>query len=161
MSLAVLLIGSALVLGLLSSGFANSYAQSIIGYSESTITVKSKEAYCSSRTLQLTDLSVQVNGEVKSGAPVGSQLSAEVSVTSNCEISNYPIIILFEVRSAEGATAYLAYQNITMSEGEQTPAGFSWTADKAGDYTVRVFAHACLPCSGDFGLIKAADFTVS
>jgi hypothetical protein len=145
-----------------SSLFIDSYAQNIIGYSESTITVKEEQTYCTSNTLELTDVSIKDTKVNKvTDSKVGSQIVVEASVTSNCEISNYPILILFEVRDSEGMTRYLALQNTTMSQGDQTTSGFSWTAGEAGDYELRVFTHACLRCSGDFGIIRPLDFTVS
>lgn len=90
----------------------------------------------------------------------GSQVVLEASITSNCEISNYPILIQVGVIDSEGRTTFFAFQNTTMSQGDQTTAGFSWMPKQAGDYELVVFAHACLKCSGDFGIVDTMDFTV-
>lgn len=148
---------------ILSGSFvADANAQNIIGYSESKITVQSEKTYCiSNKTLQLTDVSVlDVEGNRVENVSAGSQVLIEASVTSNCEINNYPILILAVVVDSEGMTRYVSMQNTTMSQGDQTTVGFSWTATEAGEYELGVLAHACLNCSGDFGLIERIDFSV-
>lgn len=142
--------------------YIDSYAQDIIGYSESTITVKSEKTYClSNKTLQLTDATVQsIKGNEIKNATIGSQIVIEASITSNCEINNYPILILAAAVDSQGITRYLALQNTTMSQGDQTTVSFSWTPMEAGDYEFGFVIHACLRCSGDFGIIRIFDVTV-
>lgn len=145
-----------IALALYSSLFASSHAFS--GVVESTITVKSKETYCNPLSPQITDLVVLADGETKSIAPAGSQVSVETAVTGNCE-TDHPVTIVLEVRDMEGATAYLAYQHIAMDQG-QARTSFSWLAEDVGDYKVRIFALTCISCSG-LAPIKSVDFTIS
>lgn len=150
-----LLIGSAITLVLAGSLFADSYAFSPVV--ESTITVKSKETDCNP-IMQATDLSVFVDGEVKSNAPLGSQVSVQATVAGDCEVNSNFVVL--EIRDAEEATTYLAYQNITSQE-KQVTASFSWLADETGDYTIRIFSFQCPSCRGPLGSIKEADFAIS
>lgn len=151
-----------MIILLAGSSTAGAYAQKMIGYSESNITVKSEQTYCiSSKTLHLTDVSVRgVEGSGIENVAAGSQVVIEATVTSNCEISNYPIMMLIAVRDFDGMTTYFVYQNITMNQGDRATISFSWLANRAGNYEIRVLAHTCLACSGDFGLMERIDFSV-
>ena len=139
------------------------FSQEIVGYNESKkITVKSQETYCSSSELELTEARARdIRGNSINRTIVGSQVLLDVFVISNCGINNYPILTLFEVRDADGLTKYFAYQNSTLSFGEETTIGSSWLPDTEGNYQIRVLSHACLRCSGDFGRVQAYDFSVT
>jgi hypothetical protein len=141
---------------------AESNAQTIIGYSEAIVTVVDKEeGVCGSKTLEFTKVSVTDTRGDRDKIQVGSQMLIEASVSSNCDIANYPILIALEVRDSADNTKYFAFQNVTMSRDDETKVGLSWIADEKGEYQLYVFGHACLRCSGDFGVIRSQDFTVN
>lgn len=91
----------------------------------------------------------------------GSQLSVGTSIVSNCEIDNYPVLLLFAVEYADGPDMLVGYQNVMVGAREATTAGFSWMPADSGDYRLTIILHACLPCSGDFGIFERVDFPVT
>ena len=146
-----------------SNLFVESFAQStVVDYNGTTITLEEQHKFCTSNTLQITGVSItDPNGNTIRKTEQSSQVIVEASVTSYCQYSNYPVLIMLEVINSDGVTSYRAFQNITMSHGDDVKPSFSWMVDDAGDYQLRIFAHACIPCSGDFQNASAFDLAVS
>lgn len=127
------------VIGLV--GFAHA-----VPYSESVITVKESEVYC---TYSRVDPSVVVkdhNDNVITQTAIGTQVLIEATVNLDCNVTDEPLTAIVEVRNAEGMTTYLAWQIIPISSSQQIKLDSSWMPDKPGDYDVRFFSITCLHC---------------
>lgn len=138
------MIGLAVIVLIISSSIGYVYAQKIIGYSESTITVEdpNERTYCVSNEIEPTDLVAKdLAGNVKKQISADSQFLLQGVVNNNgCPVPDYPVLILFEVRDSDDITKYLVYQNVTLSpDQEDITLGVSWVAEEADDYTARLF----------------------
>ena len=111
---------------------------------ETTINVK--EA-CNGPVIDAEVVVKDQAGNVIKQTTVGTQVLIEGTVSMECvDHPDASRITLFEIRTKEGITTYLAWQKFPIYTSGQMAAGLSWTPDEPGEYEVRLFPVFCLNC---------------
>jgi len=142
------LLAAGSVIGILTivslAGFAN--ASILAPYSESTITVKESEVYCTYNNINPAVVVKDQAGNIITQTTVNTQVLIEATVNLDCNTADEPLTTIIEVRDKQGSTTYLAWQMVPISSSQQIITGLSWMPDKPGEYDVRFFPMVCLQC---------------
>lgn len=82
-----------------------------------------------------------LDGSVIQQTLEGSQIILEGSIKTGCDVPDYPIIMILEVRNASTTLTYhVSWQNTTIDSGQNIMLGSSWLVGEAGFYELRFFA---------------------
>jgi hypothetical protein len=118
--------------------------------SETIIHVLPEKTACSFNDVQLTSLLVKdMQGNEITQTTVNSQVMLEANVTHCNDLNDEPLLIAFEVRTADEneSTTYFASQTLDARSNEQINIGSSWLAPNApGEYKVIAFYMPCFSC---------------
>lgn len=126
---------------------------------ETTINVK--EA-CNGPVIDAEVVVKDQAGNVITETTVGTQVSIEGTVSMACiDHHEDSRITLFEVRTKEGITTFLAWQTISEYSDGQIIISQSWTPDKPGEYEVRLFSPVCLRCPMVLSNVVTYEITVA
>lgn len=125
---------------------------------ETTVTVREP---CNGPVVDPEVVVKDLAGNIITETYVGAQVSIEGTVLFDCvDFANEDQrITLFEVRTKEGITTFIAWQVIEYTDG-RVVAGQSWTPDKPGEYEVRLFSPVCLNCPMVLSNVVAYEITV-
>lgn len=131
---------------------------------ETIIHVSPQETPCSFSDVQMTSLLVRdMQGNVVTETTASSQVMIEANVTHCNDLNSEPLLIAFEVRSADGvqSTTYFTSQTRTANSNEQILVGSLWLApNEPGEYTAIAFYLPCFSCRFFLNEVLQYNFTV-
>ena len=102
-----------------------------------------------------------IDGNAISTLSIGQQAILEFNMHYEQDNETQPFVALMEVRGSDGVTQFLAWQMGTLSIGEgNLDVGFSWRAERAGDYQVRSFLVTSLTNPEVLSDVRSSNFSV-
>jgi hypothetical protein len=153
------LLALVLAVGVLVTTLNNAYAE-LLGYSKSQITIGERQIYCTQDKIEAELVVKDLDGNVITQTAAGSEVSMEATLNLDCNISDNPLMMLFEVRDSDGMTKYLTYQQMPVHSMRQVVTSSSWVTDKPGEYEVRFFHITCLACPMVLASVEQYKITV-
>lgn len=129
--------------------FANNASTEVVGNGETNAVFTSSKIHCLANVITSTEIEFldNINRPISQGK-AGAQISVQIINTqAGCHHEHHSITVLLEVKDSDDVTKHLAYQQFVPEPNQPLfYLTFTWTPDKPGEYTARVFPINCLNC---------------